>query len=85
MLPLSIKTEYADSSLSGKNFIPHISVSDTHLSLQQKTCSGSEYLGWLDLPENMTDETIAEIQSYCDSLREKSDVLIVCGIGGSYL
>lgn len=33
----------------------------------------------------MTDDKIAEIQSYCDMLREKSDVFIVCGIGGSYL
>ena len=33
----------------------------------------------------MTDERIAEIQSYADIIRTQSDVLIVCGIGGSYL
>ncbi len=33
----------------------------------------------------MTDEKIAEIQTYADALSSKSDVLIVCGIGGSYL
>lgn len=55
------------------------------MSLQEKTCSGSEYLGWIDFPETLSNEKIAEIQSYGDSLREKSDVLIVCGIGGSYL
>lgn len=39
----------------------------------------------MDLPEDMTDEEITEIQSYAGTLRTQSDVLIVCGIGGSYL
>lgn len=84
-MPLSINTEYVDSSLSGRIFVPRTSISDAHMSLQEKTCSGSEYLGWIDFPETLSNEKIAEIQSYGDSLREKSDVLIVCGIGGSYL
>lgn len=62
-----------------------ISLWDAHRALQEKTCRGSDFLGWIDLPEEMTDEKIAEIQSYADNLRGKSDVLIVCGIGGSYL
>ncbi len=42
-------------------------------------------MGWIDLPEEMTDEIISEIQVYADDIRGKNDVLIVCGIGGSYL
>jgi glucose-6-phosphate isomerase len=82
---LSLSTSYIDIFLSGKFFSPAITLADAHNALQNKTCKGSEYLGWLDLPEEMTDERITEIQSYAESLREKSDVLIVCGIGGSYL
>lgn len=82
---LSVTTDYVDSYLSGKNLMSEISLRDAHRALQEKTCRGSDFLGWIDLPEEMTDEKIAEIQSYADSLREKSDVLIVCGIGGSYL
>lgn len=82
---LSLSTSYIDSFLSGKFFSPVISVADAHKALQNKTCKGSDYLGWMSLPEDMSDEKIAEIQTYTDFLRAKSDVLIVCGIGGSYL
>ena len=84
-MTLSIETGYVDKFLAWRNWTPTISIGDAHQSLQEKTCKGAEYLGWLDLPAEMTDEKIAEIQSYADSIREKSDVLIVCGIGGSYL
>ena len=85
MSTLTIKTDFLDSCLSDKKFLPKISLWDAHRALQEKTCRGSDFLGWIDLPEEMTDKKIAEIQSYADNLREKSDVLIVCGIGGSYL
>lgn len=84
-MPLSIQTGYIDNFLSEKSFSPVISLAEAHESLQKKTCKGSDYLGWLNLPEEMTDKKIAEIQSCADNIREKSDVLIVCGIGGSYL
>ena len=84
-MTFTLKTEYIDQFLSGKTFSPVISLPEAHKSLQEKTCKGAEYLGWINLPEDMTDEKIAEIQKYSDTLRGKSDVLIVCGIGGSYL
>lgn len=84
-MALSIQTSYIDQFLSGKSYSPIIPLTEAHNALQNKTCKGADYLGWINLPEDMTDEKIAEIQSYTDSLRAKSDVLIVCGIGGSYL
>lgn len=84
-MPLTIQTSYIDQSLSEKSFSPMISLSEAHKALQNKTCKGSDYLGWIDLPEDMTNERIVEIQLHADSLRAKSDALIVCGIGGSYL
>lgn len=61
-----------------------MSLSDAHTALQNKTCQGSEYLGWIDLP-NTIQTSILHIEKTADKLRAISDVLIVCGIGGSYL
>lgn len=83
---LSLSTSYVDDFLLKKEKqIPLVSISEAHNALQNKTSKGSDYLGWIHLPEDMTDEKISEIQSYSASLLQKSDVLIVCGIGGSYL
>ncbi len=83
---LSLSTSYVDDFLLKKEKqIPPVSISEAHNALQNKTSKGSDYLGWIHLPEDMTDEKISEIQSYSASLLQKSDVLIVCGIGGSYL
>ncbi|MBP7806231.1 glucose-6-phosphate isomerase [Candidatus Gracilibacteria bacterium] len=86
MSSISLSTGYVDDFLQGKEKNkPHINLSEAHQSLQNKTCKGAQYLGWIDLPEDMSDEKISEIQEYSDILRKESDVLIVCGIGGSYL
>lgn len=82
---LSLGTSYVDQFLSGKSFSPTISLVEAHKSLQEKTYKGAEYLGWIDLPLEITDESIAEIHLYAQSIRQNSDVFIVCGIGGSYL
>lgn len=84
-MTLLIRTDYVDKFITGKEWGPMISLADAHQSLQERTCKGAEYLGWINLSEDMTDDKIAEIQSHAESIREKSDVLIVCGIGGSYL
>lgn len=86
MSHFTLSTWYVDDFLKGKKVDnSQIDLLGAHAALQNKSCKGSDYLGWIDLPEDMTDDKIAEIQSYCDMLREKSDVFIVCGIGGSYL
>ncbi len=82
---LSLNTGYIDVFLWGNKISPKISLTEAHKSIQDKTCAGCEYLGWVDLPENTNDEIISEIQTYSESLQSSTDVLIVCGIGGSYL
>jgi glucose-6-phosphate isomerase len=56
-----------------------------HHSLHEKTGAGSEFLGWIDLPENYDREEFARIQKAADKIKSDSDVLLVVGIGGSYL
>ncbi len=47
--------------------------------------AGSDFLGWLDLPVNYDREEFARIQKAAEEIRSHSDVLLVIGIGGSYL
>ncbi|MEW9699909.1 glucose-6-phosphate isomerase [Paenibacillus sp. SI8] len=56
-----------------------------HEQLHNKTGAGSDYLGWVDLPENYNREEFARIQAAAKQIQSDSDVLIVIGIGGSYL
>lgn len=53
--------------------------------IHAKTGKGSNYLGWLDLPSSISPEDIAAIEAAAKDLRSKSDVVVVVGIGGSYL
>lgn len=54
-------------------------------SLHSKSCLGSEFLGWLDLPERMLEEISGSLFEYATRLREECDLVYVVGIGGSYL
>ncbi|MFP4416691.1 MAG: glucose-6-phosphate isomerase [Chitinivibrionales bacterium] len=53
--------------------------------LQQATGQGNDFLGWLKLPENTSNQDISAIEQAAQSVREKADVFICIGIGGSYL
>ena len=54
-------------------------------ALENGTCEGNEFLGWLHLPSSITPEFLNEIQAVANTLREKCEVVVVAGIGGSYL
>ena len=56
-----------------------------HDQLESKTGSGNDFLGWLDLPVTYDREEFARIKQAAEKIRSDSDVLLVAGIGGSYL
>lgn len=56
-----------------------------HTQLHEKTGPGSDFLGWMDLPINYDKEEFARIQAAAKKIQEQADVLVVVGIGGSYL
>ncbi|UQD51883.1 glucose-6-phosphate isomerase [Bacillus methanolicus] len=56
-----------------------------HHSLHEKTGTGSDFLGWIDLPVDYDKEEFARIQKAAEKIKSDSDVLLVIGIGGSYL
>ena len=56
-----------------------------HQQLESRSGAGNDFLGWLDLPVNYDKEEFARIKEAAKKIREYSDVLLVAGIGGSYL
>ena len=54
-------------------------------ALENGTCEGNDFLGWLHLPSSITPEFLGEIEAVANTLREKCEVVVVAGIGGSYL
>ena len=56
-----------------------------HQQLESRSGAGNDFLGWLDLPVNYDKEEFARIKEAAKKIREDSDVLLVAGIGGSYL
>ena len=53
--------------------------------LEKGTCLGNDFLGWLHLPSSITKEHLADIKATAKVLRDNCEVVIVAGIGGSYL
>lgn len=53
--------------------------------LHNKSCKGNDFLGWLSLPSSITEAEIAEIEKTSKDLASKSEIVVVVGIGGSYL
>ena len=62
---------------------PYVNVA--HDMLHNKTGLGNDFLGWVDLPENYDKEEFARIKKAAQKIQTDSDVLVVIGIGGSYL
>ena len=60
-------------------------VAEIHDMIRNKTGAGNDFLGWVELPENYDKEEVQLMKETAAKLREKVDVLLVCGIGGSYL
>ncbi len=56
-----------------------------HNALHNRTGAGNDFLGWLDLPVNYDKEEFERIKKCAEKIRKDSDILIVIGIGGSYL
>ena len=56
-----------------------------HDTIHEGTGAGNDFLGWVDLPVNYDKEEFARIQAAAKKIQSNSDVLVVIGIGGSYL
>ncbi|MBR3894599.1 MAG: glucose-6-phosphate isomerase [Clostridia bacterium] len=75
------------SSFVGEHEYRHIQaqVTEADRLLRTKSGAGSDFLGWVDLPVNYDKEEFARIQVAAKKIQKSCDVLVVIGIGGSYL
>ena len=60
-------------------------VAAAQAQLEEATCPGNDFLGWLHLPSSITPEFLGEVKACADVLRQHCDTVVVAGIGGSYL
>jgi glucose-6-phosphate isomerase len=60
-------------------------VKSAHDKLHNGTGAGNDFLGWIDLPVNYDQDEFARIKESAEKIKSDSEVLIVIGIGGSYL
>ncbi|WP_100373872.1 glucose-6-phosphate isomerase [Bacillus sp. FJAT-45037] len=83
-----IQFDYSKAlSFFGKHEIDNMqgAVTAAHEALHNGTGAGSDFLGWIDLPNSYDQEEFARIQAAAKKIKEDTDVLLVIGIGGSYL
>lgn len=83
-----IRFDYSNAlSFFGEHEITYLSdaVKAAHHALHEKTGAGSDFLGWIDLPVDYDKEEFARIQQASEKINKDSDILLVIGIGGSYL
>ncbi|MCD4789077.1 MAG: glucose-6-phosphate isomerase, partial [Bacteroidales bacterium] len=60
-------------------------IQNHHKALLEKTGKGNDFLGWVDLPSQIEQELITSIEQDAKTIREKAEIFVVIGIGGSYL
>nr|WP_300003647.1 glucose-6-phosphate isomerase [Tissierella sp.] len=83
---MDIKFNYEDSFIDIKeleNIKPFIKMS--HKMLHEKSGAGNDFLGFIDLPKEYDKDEFNRVKDAAEKIRKDSDVLIVIGIGGSYL
>ena len=86
MSNISLDTKKAEQFLQAgavKAFEPQAKAAQE--ALENGTCAGNDFLGWLHLPSSITPEFLADVQATADTLRANCEVVVVAGIGGSYL
>ena len=85
-MSVKIKTNYAMPFLSeGEVSAFQQKITDAHKALHEKTGAGNDFTGWVDLPVDYDKEEFARIKAAAEKIKKNNEVLIVIGIGGSYL
>lgn len=81
MLKLNLEHAKLDEDLN----VYQEKVTEAHKWLHEKTGKGNDFVGWVEWPNTYDKEEFDRILKLSEKLKGKYDVLLVCGIGGSYL
>jgi len=85
-MAVRLNTKYANSFIDSEKYEGiSAQVAAAHEMLHNGTGAGNDFLGWLELPTNYDKEEFDRIKKAAEKIRSDSDILIVIGIGGSYL
>lgn len=82
----TLNTRYLDKFVNPHEIeaiLPQIQAA--HKTIHEKSGLGNDFLGWLDLPVDYDKEEFTRIKAAAKKIQANSDILIVIGIGGSYL
>ena len=82
----NIKVDFKNARLLEKNVMKYAKqVSEIHKKLHEKAKDEKEFCGWLELPNNYDKKEFEKIKKAAKKIQSNSDILLVIGIGGSYL
>ena len=83
---ISLNIEKTLGFISKENvFAYEAQVKAAQEALENGTGKGNDFLGWLHLPSSITKEHLADLKATAQTLRDNCEVVVVAGIGGSYL
>lgn len=83
---ITLDTSKLNSFITNAEFANMQTFVDTAAEiLHSKKGAGNDFLGWLDLPVNYDKDEFARIKKAADKIKDDSEILVVVGIGGSYL
>lgn len=82
----SLTKKYVSSFVTDEEILSfQDKITAAHNALHRKTGAGSDFTGWVDLPVNYDKEEFERIKKAAEKIKKNSEILIVIGIGGSYL
>ena len=83
---VGLKLELKNAGISANSILKYSKkVSEIHKELHEKKDDAKEFLGWLELPTKYDKKEFKRIKECAQRIQKNSDVLLVIGIGGSYL
>ena len=86
MKQITLNTSYLGDFVTPEELALHFKIAQQkEKELQNKTGAGKDFLGWYDLAEKTDRNLIQEINETANFLKTNSQVIVVVGIGGSYL
>lgn len=85
-MPIKLNDTYVGDTITQADFDEmKLILNDAHCKLIDHSGRGAEFLGWLDLPVAYNRKEFEEIKKAAQYIQQNCDILIVIGIGGSYL
>ncbi len=82
----NVKLDLKNTKIAEKDIMQYAElIAEIHEDLHKKSKDKKEFLGWLELPTKYDKKEVEKIKKSAQKIREDSDILLVIGIGGSYL